>query len=72
MSENKPLTAGMGYVIGNYLIKGLAFLTLPVFARLMSTGDFGIYNIFVAYEGILVYIIGLALDNSFRSARYRY
>ena len=72
MKGNKILKAGLGYTIGNYFIKGLAFLTLPIFARIMSTEDFGIYNIFISYEGIFLYLIGFGLETSFKSARYRY
>ena len=69
---NKVLTAGIGYTIGNYLIRGIAFLSLPIFARIMSTSDFGIYNTFVAYETILIQIIALELHTSFKRARFNY
>ena len=31
--SNKVVKAGIGYVIGNYLLKGLTFFTLPIFTR---------------------------------------
>ena len=72
MSDNKVVKAGIGYLIANYLIKGITFLTLPIFARLLSTSDFGTYNIFVTYEGILTLLIGLGSYTSFKSARFKY
>ena len=49
---SKVIKAGFGYVIGNYLLKGLVFLTIPIFTRLLSPSDFGVYNTFAAYESI--------------------
>ena len=72
IKRNSPIKAGFGYTIGNYLIKGLGFLTLPLFTRLFSTSDFGIYNTFIAYESILFVIIGFAIHSSYKNARYKY
>lgn len=73
-SKNKPKSsaamAGIGYTIGNLLVKGLAFLTIPIFSRLMSTADYGIYNTFMAYSSILTIIVGLALHSSVKNAKY--
>lgn len=72
MSESKVIKAGIGYTIGNYLLKGLSFLTVPIFARLLTTEDYGIVNTFGAYESIMFVIIGLAIHTSFKNARYKY
>ncbi|KPU43716.1 polysaccharide biosynthesis protein [Oxobacter pfennigii] len=64
--------ASLGYSIGNILIKGISFLTLPVFTRILSTSDFGIYNSYIAYETILYMIIGITLHDSIRSAKYEF
>ncbi|MEG0409157.1 MAG: oligosaccharide flippase family protein [Bacilli bacterium] len=69
---NTVLRAGMGYTIGNYLIKGLSFFSIPIFSRLMSANDYGQYNTFVAYESILFVFIGLALHSSFKNAKYKF
>ena len=60
--------AGIAYTIGDILIRGIHFLTLPVFSRLMTTAEFGVYNVFVSYESILFVIVGFALHSSLRSA----
>ena len=68
--SSKVFKAGLGYTIGNYLIKGLSFLTIPIFSRLLSTSEYGIYNSFVAYETILFIFIGMALHGSYKNAKY--
>lgn len=72
LKKNKVFTAGLGYLIGNILIKGIAFLTLPIFSRIMTTEEFGVYNVFLSYEAILCVIIGFALHSSIRSANLEF
>lgn len=64
--------AGIGYVIGNVLIKGISFLTLPLFTRLMSTADYGLYTTYVSYESILALILGLGLYVSLKAAKIEF
>lgn len=70
--KQSALRAGFGYTIGNYLLKGLGFITVPIFARLLETSDFGIYNTFLSYEGILYLFVGLAVHTSIKNAKYRF
>ena len=51
--KSKAVSAGMGYTLGNMLIKGINFLTVPIFSRLMSTDEFCVYNVFLSYDAIL-------------------
>lgn len=69
---NKVIQAGMGYTIGNYLLKGINLITLPIFARLMNKTDYGLFNIYMSYEGIFVILIGVTLHSSLKSARYEF
>ena len=70
--KSKTLKSGLGYTIGNILIKGINFLVLPIFSRLMTTEEFGIYNVFISYDAILFVIIGMALHSSVKSANIRF
>ena len=70
--KNKALHAGLGYTIGNIFIKGINFLTLPLFSRLMTMEEFGTYNIFISYDAILSIILGFATYTSVRSAHYEF
>lgn len=72
MANSKVLKAGLGYTIGNYLIKGLSFISIPIYTRLLSTADYGAFNNFMTYEGIFFIIVGCAIHSSYKSARYKY
>ncbi len=70
MKKKSTLEAGLGYIVGNYLLKGITFFSVPIFARLMSQSDFGVYNTFTAYEGILFVVIGFAIHSSYKNAYF--
>lgn len=71
-SKGKVIKAGFGYTVANYLIKGLAFLTIPIFSRLLSTTDYGLFNTYHAYESVFASFVGLALYMSLKNAKYRF
>ena len=72
MQDKRYIKAGIGYTVANYFIKGLSFITLPIYVRLMSTVDYGNFNTYVAYESMLSVILGLALHASLKNAKLRY
>ncbi len=72
MKNNKAVKAGIGYTLGNYFLKGINFLTVPLFTRLMSTSDYGTYNIYMTYDAIITVFIALALHSSLKNAKYEY
>ncbi len=69
---SKAAKAGLGYTIGNYCIRGIGFITVPIFSRLLSTSDFGLYNTFLAYEAVVYIFISLALNSSVKNAKYKF
>lgn len=71
-SGKKALKAGLGYTIGNMLVKGLSFLAIPLFARLMTVEDFGIYSTFSSYVMIMTVLAGFTLHTSVRNAKLDY
>lgn len=73
MNEKKSVfKAGIGYTIGNYLVKGINFLTIPIFARMLSVSEYGLYNIYVSYESVLFVFMGLGISYSVKSAKLKY
>ncbi len=70
--KNKTFKAGIAYTVGNILIKGINFATLPLFSRIMTTEEFGVYNVFLSYEAILFVLIGFAIHGSLQSANLEF
>lgn len=69
-SKNSAVKAGIGYTVGNMLIKGISFLAIPIFTRIMTQEDYGLYNTFLSYASILTIFLGMALNASIKNAKY--
>ena len=68
----KILTAGVGYIFGGILIKGIAFITTPIFSRLMTPEDFGILTTYLSSESILAMLIGFQFAGCLKNAKIKY
>lgn len=69
---SKVVKAGIGYTVGNYLLKGINFLTVPIFTRILSTSEYGTYGIYMTYDAIISIFIAFALHSSLKNAKYKY
>ncbi len=58
------------YLIANLATRALAFISIPVYTRLLSTEDYGITAVFLATVGILNSLVALNFDTSI--SRYYY
>lgn len=68
----RALKAGVGYTVGNILVKGINFISIPIFSRLLTQEEFGVYTVFASYDAILFVLISLALHASVKSAHYEF
>lgn len=69
-SNTKAVKAGIGYTLGNIMVKGIAFITIPLYSALMLPEQYGIYNTFAAYVSMFAVIVSLGLPSSVRNARF--
>ena len=56
-----PAKASMWYAICNILQKGISFLTIPVYVRILTTAEYGQYAVFQSWRDILVIFATLNL-----------
>lgn len=56
------------YLVGNIFNKGISFLTVPIFTRMLSTSDYGIVTTYNSWIAILAMIIGFAIHMGIRAA----
>lgn len=71
-STGLALKAGIWYVISNFLVKAMAFITTPIFARLMSEADYGEFSNYASWQSTLLIITGAELHNTLSRAYYDY
>ena len=59
-----PLKAGVWFFICNVIQKGISFITTPIFTRIMSMEQYGLYTIFQSWRDILSIFICFGLSSS--------
>lgn len=56
--------AGIWYTICNFLFRGMAFITTPIFARIMSKSELGNFSNFSSWVSILLIVTSFDLSQS--------
>lgn len=54
--------ASFWFVVSNVVLKGISFITTPIFTRLLNVADYGISNVFITWEGIISIFATLSLS----------
>lgn len=70
--NNRNAKAGSLYLIGNLFNKAIAFLTIPIFTRLLTTTEYGTVSTYLSYVTICSVIVSLSLGSSLRAAYVDY
>ncbi len=69
---NKVIKAGVWYTVVNFLTKGAIYFTTPIFTRIMTKGDLGVYSNINAWYQVLIYILTFDMAVSLGLARFDY
>ena len=54
--------AGLWFTICNFLQKGISFITVPIFTRLLTTEEYGLYSVYSSWYSILTIFATLNLS----------
>lgn len=57
----KPVKAALWFFVCSFLQKGVSIITTPIFTRLLSTEEFGQFNVFNSWLGIITIFVTLRL-----------
>lgn len=69
IKSNKLIQSSLVYSIGIMLIRGINFITFPIFSRMLSTSDFGISTIYATWIGFITIFGSLQLNACIATAR---
>lgn len=68
-----PAKASMWFVVCSVIQKGMAFITTPIFTRLMTPDEYGTVSIFNSWHSILTMVLTLQLSSGvFNKAMIKY
>ena len=70
--KNNVIKAGFWYTFSNFLVRGIAFLTMPIFTRIMSSYDIGVFSNILAWFNILAIVTTFEIYSSINIARFDY
>lgn len=66
------LKSSIWYTISNFLTRAMAFITTPLFTRLLTKEQYGDFTVFASWQAILLIICGLEIYGTINRARFDY
>lgn len=70
--SSKVANASCWYTVTEFFLKGISFLTIPIFTRLLSPADYGIVSLYTTWVGVLTILFGMELGSSITKAKFKY
>ncbi|MFT4683468.1 MAG: O-antigen/teichoic acid export membrane protein [Polaribacter sp.] len=67
-NANKIIGAFSIYLLGSLILKGVSFITTPIFTRILSTEEYGVITIFLTWASFFAVFIGLQISGSIATA----
>ena len=71
-SNKKAIKAASWYTISNFISKASLYIFTPLYIRLLSKSEYGLYNNFLAWQSILLIIFSFNLSSSINTAYIDY
>ena len=71
-NNSKALKSGLWYTIANFLTRAVGIITTPIFTRLLTHEEFGLYNNYTSWLSLATIVVTLNLESTFISARFDY
>ena len=62
-SLSRQAKAALWFVMCSFLQKGISFVTVPIFTRLLSTEEYGVYSLYLSWLQVLTIFTSLYLYN---------
>lgn len=68
MNSKNIKKAGLFYTFGSFFSKGIAFFTVPIFTRILSTTDYGMVSTYNSWVGIVTVLLSMTLYMAIRQS----
>ncbi|MBM6775483.1 oligosaccharide flippase family protein [Olsenella profusa] len=62
LSLGAPIRASLWFTICSFVQKGISFITVPIFTRLMSAEQYGMYSLYLSWDSVLIIFATLNLS----------
>ena len=71
-TNSTAIKAGIGYILSAVLTRGLGFITIPLFTRLLTQEEYGYYANYAAWLSVLTILTTLDLHCTIARAKFDY
>lgn len=58
---SKPVKASIWFIVSNIMLRGMSFITLPVFSRILTTSEYGVVSVYQSWVGIFSIVTTLTI-----------
>lgn len=72
ISKKKIATVSSLNILGTFILKGIVFLSVPIFTRILSQNDYGVVSTYITYISFISIVIGLSMNTAIANARIDY
>lgn len=72
LKSSSLVRSSFWYTIGNFFIKGITFITIPLFTNIMTVEEYGLVNNYTAIASIFAIFVGLSLNGAINNANFEY
>lgn len=70
MNSRTVLKSGIWYTISNFLLRGVAFITTPIFSRILSQTEYGYFSNYASWVSLLTICVTFDLEATLIIARH--
>ncbi|WP_414838640.1 oligosaccharide flippase family protein [Carnobacterium sp. TMP28] len=72
LKSSSLVKSSFWYTIGNFFIKGITFITIPIFTNIMTVEEYGLVNNYTAIASIFSLFVGLSLNSAVNNANFEF
>ncbi|MDU6115966.1 MAG: oligosaccharide flippase family protein [Paeniclostridium sordellii] len=72
ITKNGLLKSSMIYTICAFLIKGINFITFPIFSRMLTPTDYGVTSVFSTWVGFVIVFGSIQLNSCIPTAKAKF
>ena len=59
-------------ILSTFLLQGIAFLTIPLFTRMLGTEQYGLYSVYISWVSLIACFMGLNVSSSLGTGLFHF
>ena len=72
LGMSKPVKAAFWFTVCSFLQRGISMIATPIFTRLLSTENYGLYSTYLSWETVLMMLVTLSLYKAMMNLYVKY